>query len=647
MAATLWRYVGKVEQAREHFDKALSILKAEPESVQLATLYAARARMAHFTEDVAKTRSWAEKALNLGKKLDAHEALAVSYEVLGLVSGGAGDTKEALEYLEKALKIALDNGYVDIALRLYNNLAVCLPSGEENERVFDCFEKGLELAMKAGHSHHISWFENMLAGAHFNMGNMDKALSLTEEADSLNRKTSNLFNLPGSIASLGFYYHVLGEWDKSEQYLKEGLSISQRTNIAQQIGLAYQNLGWCYYDRSEYAKAKEYYEKMCEVFEKWGQKVYYMFFSPYAAANHIELGEIDKASTILNETRKFAHEKQSRQLIADEEWARALLLRAEKKLDESIGLFEKSLTEYEALGARKWNVYNLAKLILYEYALTYLERNQSGDREKAHVLFNQALETFQKMGAKKDIGKVEARIAFIETGKVVSKPKPLEPVSTGYADLNKLLYGGMPPNCAVALTSPSCSERDWLVESFLEAGAKKGEVTFFVTIDPSVAKPLAEEFPSNFYLFVCNPEANAIIKSSPNVFTLKGVENLTEISIALTSAIRKLDPSLKGSRRICIGLVSDVLLQHHAVETRRWLNALMTKLKSEDFTTLAVIDPQMHPLEELHAILGLFEGEISIFEKETEKGPGKYLRVKKMGNSRYLEDELLLKKEQP
>jgi KaiC/GvpD/RAD55 family RecA-like ATPase len=108
--------------------------------------------------------------------------------------------------------------------------------------------------------------------------------------------------------------------------------------------------------------------------------------------------------------------------------------------------------------------------------------------------------------------------------------------------------------------------------------------------------------------------------------------------------IRKLDSSLRNPRRICIDLVSDVLLQHHAVETRRWLTALLTKLKSENFTTLAAMDPRMHPPEELYAILGLFDGEINIYEKETEKGLGKYLKIKKMTNQKYLEDELLLTK---
>jgi TolB-like protein/KaiC/GvpD/RAD55 family RecA-like ATPase len=182
-----------------------------------------------------------------------------------------------------------------------------------------------------------------------------------------------------------------------------------------------------------------------------------------------------------------------------------------------------------------------------------------------------------------------------------------------------------------------------LVEGFLETGTRKGEVTFYVTIDPGAAKPLAQEFPSNFHLFVCNPQADTIVEDLPNVSKLKGVENLTDVNMALTSVIRKLDPSLRGPRRICLDLVSDVLLQHHAVQTRRWLISLLAELKSTGFTTLAVIDPRIHSSEELYATLGLFDGEISIFEKEGEKGRGKYLKINKMSNQRYLEDELPLK----
>jgi KaiC/GvpD/RAD55 family RecA-like ATPase len=205
------------------------------------------------------------------------------------------------------------------------------------------------------------------------------------------------------------------------------------------------------------------------------------------------------------------------------------------------------------------------------------------------------------------------------------------------------LCGGLPANYAVVLTSPSCDERDILVKSFLKTGAEKSEVTFYVTIDPGTSTALVEKFPS-FHLFVCNPQADAIVKSSPNVFKLKGVENLTDISIALTSAIRKLDPSLKGPRRICLDLVSDVLLQHHAVQTRRCLSSLIPELRSDGFTLLAVMDPEMHSPQEARAVLDLFDGEINIFEKQTEKGSERYLKIKRMSDQKYLENEILLTK---
>jgi hypothetical protein len=58
------------------------------------------------------------------------------------------------------------------------------------------------------------------------------------------------------------------------------------------------------------------------------------------------------------------------------------------------------------------------------------------------------------------------------------------------------------------------------------------------------------------------------------------------------------------------------------------------------------MDSRIHPSEELYAIVGLFDGEINIYEKETDEGLGKYLKIKKMSNQKYLEDELPLKKEQ-
>ena len=647
IAYVFWCRIGKTEEAKSHYDKALKILEAEPESVELATLYNDVCNMQWRTGDLATARPWGEKALELAKKLNAYEVVASTYIDLGVISGSAGGSPKATaEYIERALKIALDKGYMETALRAYIDLAVWLPA-EDHERILELYEKGFDLAKKVGSTSYQSWIGNSLAETYIGMGNMSKAMLLAEESVALDRKSGDTTHFAMSLGLLGLIHRILGEFDKSERYYREALSLSQKSNEIQTILDSYQNLGWLHFFKGEYVKAREFWEKMYEVSEKAAWEWWKMWSSASILWACVELGEFERVANSINDLYKFAQERENNFMLAILDALRGGFFRAQQKWEESIKYFERSLQEWELINARQWYVYYFVKTFLCEYARMYVERDQQGDREKAINLLNQAMEIFQKLGAKRDIEATELKLMRIEGRQLASEPKPIGHVATGYADLDKLLYGGIPSDCAVALTSPSCNERDLLVNAFLEAGAKGDEVTFCVTIDPGGVKALAEEFPSNFHLFVCNPQADVIVKDLPNVFKLKGVENLTDVSMALTSTIRKLDASLKGPRRICLGIVSDVLLQHHAIQTRRWLTALLTELKSAGFTTLAVIDPQMHPSEEFHAILGLFEGDINIYEKETEKGSEMHLRIKKMGNQEYLKDELLLTKEEP
>ena len=218
-------------------------------------------------------------------------------------------------------------------------------------------------------------------------------------------------------------------------------------------------------------------------------------------------------------------------------------------------------------------------------------------------------------------------------------------VSTGFEDLDALLFGGIPEKYAMALVAPSIEEREQLIKRFLAAGVKSGEPTFFITVEPGIASTLIEKYSSSFFLFVCNQQADTMVPSLSNIFKLNGVESLTGIDIELVKAIRTLSPSTMESRRICLEVISDALLQHHAVTTRRWLSALLPTLKSKGFTVLGVVDPQLHPSEELQAVLGLFDGEIRVFEREAAKGTEKVLKIRKLYNQKYLENELILTRE--
>jgi KaiC/GvpD/RAD55 family RecA-like ATPase/tetratricopeptide (TPR) repeat protein len=233
---------------------------------------------------------------------------------------------------------------------------------------------------------------------------------------------------------------------------------------------------------------------------------------------------------------------------------------------------------------------------------------------------------------------VHARIGE-ETISVPILPNRL---ATGYTDLDVLLFGGLPKNYAVILASPPSDERETLIETFLETGTKTGETTFYITAEAGNTKTLAEKYPSSFFLFLCNPQAESMAENLPNVTKLKGIENLTNIDIALTKNFRALNATSINPKRICIEIISDALLQHKAIITRRWLSALLPTLKSKGFTTLAVVDPQMHPPEELQAILSVFDGEMRANETETTQGTRQILKIRRLRNQKYLEKQIIL-----
>lgn len=218
-------------------------------------------------------------------------------------------------------------------------------------------------------------------------------------------------------------------------------------------------------------------------------------------------------------------------------------------------------------------------------------------------------------------------------------------IKTGFSDLDDLLYGGLPEKYAVALASPPGDERNLLIRKFLEVGLEERQITFYISPNIGPAMSYSDDFRTSFYLFVCNPRSDVIAPNLPNVYKLKGVENLTEIDISLTKAYRTLDNTQTNPRRVCIEILSDVLLQHHAVIARKWLSGLLADLKANGFTTLAVVNTSMHSAEEVQAVLGLFDGEIRISENESHERIQKTMRIRKMCNQEYKENEITLTKE--
>jgi len=215
-------------------------------------------------------------------------------------------------------------------------------------------------------------------------------------------------------------------------------------------------------------------------------------------------------------------------------------------------------------------------------------------------------------------------------------------ISTGYNELDSVLAGGLPAGYAILVVSPPCDERDLLLTKIIKSNLSIGSTVFFLSRDLSRTQDFANRYKTGFYVFT--PQADKITTDSGNVFKIANVQNLNDVNITFRTAMETL-PKATSNKIIIIDLLSEILLEHKSLTTRKWLDDFIGKRKSEGFTVLAILNPLISGKQESQTIIDLFDGIIEIYEKELRERARRFLIVKKMYGKKYIESELMLDKD--
>jgi predicted ATPase len=204
-------------------------------------------------------------------------------------------------------------------------------------------------------------------------------------------------------------------------------------------------------------------------------------------------------------------------------------------------------------------------------------------------------------------------------------------VSTGYVRLDESTGGGFFEGSAILLASPASSEVPVLVRGFLKAS---NEPSLLISRTQSSAEAIAHPEDSDLKCLICSDKPASPAK---NMLPGKGIDNLTELNFQINETINSTQP-----RRVALEILSDILLRHKALQSRKWLSELLEKLRSKSITTLAVLNPYMHTTEETHALVDLFDGNVEVIEKDVDGQLQKFLRIRWINNIEPSEKEFPL-----
>jgi len=202
------------------------------------------------------------------------------------------------------------------------------------------------------------------------------------------------------------------------------------------------------------------------------------------------------------------------------------------------------------------------------------------------------------------------------------------------------------PNYAVVLTSPSCDEADLLVHRFLEAALEADDSVLYMTTNLGGELELARKYPSSFHCLICNPHIGPRDPEIPNIYGVKSLDNLTEINLTVAKILEEMEKTGEQNEA-CVDFISDVLLQHGSAATAQWLLDFISRMKSRSVTMLATLNSQMHSREDLESLLGLFDGQLDLWEEKTEGRAQKFIRIKRMYREQYIDEPLPITKSDP
>jgi len=229
----------------------------------------------------------------------------------------------------------------------------------------------------------------------------------------------------------------------------------------------------------------------------------------------------------------------------------------------------------------------------------------------------------------------------------IAEPPPQSPfsnrLSTAYGDLDNLLVGGLPIGYAVLLISPPCDERDLLLRKIIGSALSAGMPTLYLSNDPSRTQGLVRTYPKDF--FALNPQADKVLSPPANLYKIPGIDNLSDVNIAFTKIMEEHVNHGASNRLLIFDLLTDILLLHKGVATRKWFSDFLGRRNAEGFTVLAFLNPLVASKQETQTVIDLFDGVIEIYEKELRERSRRFLVIKKMYGQEYSESELMLDKD--
>ncbi len=295
----------------------------------------------------------------------------------GAVHRRLGDYQSAIESVREGLRRSRGEQSEETAalLNLLGNVTMQMG---DHRKALNFHLRSLRFSQNLG-------FDAGAASALHNLGTLMNSWGDSERAvryygDSL-RLNERLLNLPAvalTYNNLANIHAETGDFDRAEYYHKRSLGIRRRIGDPFGIAMSFGNIGSMHRLQGSLGLAVAYYDRAVRHFLRIGNEYGMAFFRTLFAEMLVEVGDFDRARSLLSMVRDVAHRREFRRILARVELVQGSMRRQRGDLDGAL----RGLTRAEEIDREVADQDGVIEALL-EIALVHRVRRRLGRAYRA------------------------------------------------------------------------------------------------------------------------------------------------------------------------------------------------------------------------------------------------------------------------
>lgn len=224
----VYNYLGETDKALETNEHALVLARDTGSKRHEANLLHNIGGLYWSIDEMQTALDYYNRSLEVRKPLDDKVGTAGTLNNIGDVYRRLGDFDRAMEYFQSALAMRTELGNKRGMAHSLHTMGLVHASRGDWETARDTFQRGLDLRRETGDKRGVAFSLSGLSGAWYELGEVDKAIALSDEAIALWEEMGEVRSHGESKWRRGLMLIDIGRLDDAKTSLDAALEIARK-----------------------------------------------------------------------------------------------------------------------------------------------------------------------------------------------------------------------------------------------------------------------------------------------------------------------------------------------------------------------------------------------------------------------------------